>query len=231
MIVLGGSGDVLSSLMGKYFDIPSTYAASVELTLSYILSPPRLERILVQQQQRPQQQQQQQQQQQEGNTVTTSTTQYSNTISNTSQESFTLYTLLNKLTQHIIIGLFTNNICITNTTQSTSSSAPINRYPYGIIEIITIQNILINKYLQLILYTNTATSIHTKSLIKKELSNIYTKIYANHNLNITEKCQNYDLLSDETRYMWEAHIDMLSNVISEGKPFMNSIRIPDGPPI
>ena len=77
MLVLGGSGDVLSSLMGKYFDIPSAYAASVELTLSYILSPPRLERILVQQQQ--------QQQQQEGNTATTSTTQYSNTISNTSQ--------------------------------------------------------------------------------------------------------------------------------------------------
>ena len=93
------------------------------------------------------------------------------------------------------------------------------------------QNILINKYLQLILYTNTATSIHTKSLIKKELSHIYTMLNTNHILDITEKCQNYDLLSDETRYIWEAHVSMLSNVVSEGKPFMNSIRIPDGPPI
>lgn len=99
-----------------------------------------------------------------------------------------------------------------------------------IFEMMAIQNVLLNKLLEL-LQTDSGTklSVPTRALILKQVHSIHTILSASVISNTSCVMSEIDVC-DDVIFTWNSHIDMLQDKIYVGKPFMK-ILIPDGPPI
>lgn len=139
-----------------------------------------------------------------------------------------------------MMNYFTDSIYLTNYTMS--------QLIEDAIIIKTLQLVLLNTYLKISSSSSSSSiviglckyhvNVYLKYSIKTFQNNIHHQNSKKRNVSINND-RNHDNIDDDdfcsinfmACYEWDAHVMYLTNMLSAGKPFMNIVKIPAGPPI